>query len=263
MTTTDLTPARRMHRPAWLVVAGAELRLLLRNRTALLTATATPLAFGALLLLVSGGDGEGIAAGAAELAGTQLIMLLGFTIYATATMTLASRRQQLFLKRLRASPASTTGIVTGLTAPLVGLLVAQTAAVFTATAVMAGVPPARPALLVLAALVGCLTCAGLAFLTAAFTRTPEAAQFTTFPGFILLVGGLVWVNITPPAEVTPLMLAVPGAAVAQLTRYGWDGPLPAGAGLVNAVAPALLASLVVAVAAGYVATRVFRWEPRL
>jgi hypothetical protein len=44
---------------------------------------------------------------------------------------------------------------------------------------------------------------------------------------------------------------------------GGDSVDAAVAGLVDAVAPALLASLVVAAAAGYVATRVFRREPRL
>src|SRR5690606_3879112 len=172
---------------------------------------------------------------------------------------LTSRREQLYLKRLRSSPASTTEIVAGLTAPLVGLLLAQVAVAFVATAVATGEAPARPALLVLAAGTGCLTCIGLAFFTAAFTRTSEAAQFTTFPGFLALVGGAIWVHMTPAGEVAAPMLAVPGAAVAQLNRYGWDAGLPAGP---DAVLPPLIAAVAVAALAAYLATRTFRWQPR-
>lgn len=251
---TTLAPRRR---PAWYLIAVAEARMLARNKIALLTATVTPLALSGFVLAFSARSEAG--ASAAVLAGTQLVMLLGFTVYATATMTLTSRREQLYLKRLRYSPAATTEIVGGLTAPLVGLLLAQVTVVLVATGAVTGEAPARPALLVLAALVGCLTCVGLAFFTAAFTRTSEAAQFTTFPGFLALVGGAIWVHMTPADEVTVPMLAVPGAAVAQLNRYGWDAELSAGP---DAVAPALIASVVVAALAVYLATRTFRWEPR-
>src|SRR5690606_25607675 len=117
---TTLAPRRR---PAWYLIAVAEARMLARNQIALLTATVTPLALSGFVLAVAARSEAD--ASAAVLAGTQLVMLLGFTVYATATMTLTSRREQLYLKRLRSSPAATTEIVGGLTAPLVGLLLAQ------------------------------------------------------------------------------------------------------------------------------------------
>jgi ABC-2 type transport system permease protein len=228
MTTTTTATTRR---PAWLTLTAAELRLLLRNRIALVVATVSPLALGGFFLLTSGEGGNLDSTG--DLAAMQLVMLLGFAVYVTPTMTLAARREQLYLKRLRSSPASAAGIVTGLMAPLMLLAVVQAVLLFTATGAVWEQAPGRPAVLVLALLVGCASCVGLAFLTAAFTRTSEAAQLTTLPGFFALVGGLVWVVATPPERVDVWQLAVPGAAVAQLARYGWDTPLPAGTGVVE------------------------------
>ena len=103
-----------------------------------------------------------------------------------------------------------------------------------------------------------VTFAALAFLTASFTRTPDAAHYTTMPGFAVLFGGLMWMLSTPADEVTVPMLALPGNAVTQLLRYGWTGE---GAVGMNVVWP-LVASVAVAIASCVVAARLFRWEPR-
>lgn len=247
---------------SWSVVAGTEARLLVRDKLAATMGIVTPLVFGAVFYLLYGRGTGGT--GGAELAATQLVMVLGFTVYATATMTLVSRRQHLYLKRLRSSPASTGAIVAGLVTPLVALLLVQAALLWGATGAVLGQAPGRWPLLLVAVLLGGLTCVPLAFLTAALTRTYEAAQLTTMPVFFILVAGLVWVVATPPESVTLPMLAVPGGAVAQLARYGWGGPgvpLPEG-GLLAAVAPGVLIALALAAVAWWLAARQFRWEPR-
>lgn len=245
---------------AWPVVAATEMRLLLRDKLATIMGIVSPLLFGALFYLI--GDGaEPDDAG--NLAALHLVLVLAFTAYVTATMTLAARRQHLYLKRLRSSPASTAGIVAGLVAPLLAVMLVQVVVLWGANGAMAGVAPQRWPLLLLVPPLGALICVPLAFLTAAFTRSSEAAQLTTMPAYLALMGGGIWVVATPPDEVTLPMLAVPGAPLAQLTRYAWGGAdaAPDG-GLIAVVAPAILFSLAIAAAAWWLAARHFRWEPR-
>jgi ABC-2 type transport system permease protein len=237
----------------WAAVAGAELRLIVRNRTTALMALALPLLIAALSFSQNSPIGEGTSA----IAVVQLGMLLAFTVYLTGTTTLSARRQQLYLKRLRASRASVLGIVTGLMLPLVLLALVQAAVLFGLTGAVAGQVPAQPVLLVLAVLVGGAMFAALAFLTAAFTSSPEAAQFTTAPAFMVVTTGLIWTLTTAPEEVGPQQLAVPGGALAQLARYGWDG-----GGSASGILLAIGMSLLVTAASIAVAAGVFRWEPR-
>lgn len=249
---TTMTPARATTRmPAWLLLAGMELRLILRNRSMALTAIVMPLGFAAAIIGMSQADTSNLAA-------MNLTMLAGFTVYMTGTMTLAHHRAALFLKRVRSSQAGTAGIVGGFVLVPMLLFMVQSALVIATTGAVKGILPARPLVLLAAAVIGAVTCAALAFLTASFTKTPEAAHFTTMPGFAALFGGLMWILSTPSDEVTAPMLAVPGAAVTQLLRYGWSGEGAVGPGLVW---PAL-ASVAVAVVSCVVAARLFRWEPR-
>lgn len=243
-------PARAI--PAWLLLTVLEFQLILRNRSMALTAIVMPLGFAAAILGMSDADPS-------DLATMNMTMLAGFTVYMTATMTLAHHRAALFLKRVRSSSASTVGIVLGFVAAPMLLFVAQSLLLIGIIGVARGLVPARPAVLLAAAVIGAVTCAALAYLTASFTRTPEAAHFTTMPGFALLFGGLMWVLSTPSDEVTVPMLALPGNGVVQLLRYGWSGEGSVGPGLVW---PAL-ASVAAAVASCVVAARLFRWEPRV
>lgn len=253
VTTTSTSSTRAW--PAWLVLAIAEIRLIIRNRTFLLTALTFPVGLGWAVLFM----GPGPSTEAAGLtAAVQLGIMLSFTIFMGSTMTLAARRQQLYLQRLRSSPASTAAIVVGLIAPLAAVVLVQSGLVLGATA--AGVStPQRPVLLIAALALGVVTCASLGFLTAAFTKTSESAQVTTAPGFGLFFGGLLWVAFTPSAELTWYQLAIPGGAVTELTRLGWDGST-VGASPVLAVG--LVASLAVTIGLALVAARTFSWQPR-
>lgn len=237
----------------WVVIATTELRLIMRNKVTAVSATVLPLAFAVLFLLTGLSKGEG----ASAVAVVQLMALQLITVYATGTTTLAARRQQLYLKRLRSSPASVASIVAGLMAPLVGIAFVQAIVMVSVTGLYLGELPARPWMLVVAMLVGGVMCAALAFLTAAFTKTPEAAQLTTTPAFVALIVGAVAVASTPPALVSWFWLSVPGGALAQLARTAWGGN-----DLVQTALPALGLSLLPAAAAVAIAIRVFRWEPR-
>jgi ABC-2 type transport system permease protein len=239
-----------------LTLAIAETRLIIRNRTVLATAAIIPLMFG---LLLARSNLPGLAGAAGPLAAVQLGMLLMFGLFMTITMTLAARRQQLYLKRLRTSAASTASIVVGLASPLALIVLAQTAAVLAFTAWESGTVPAHPELLALAFVNGAVTMAAFGFLTASFTKTPEAAQITVIPGMLVFMVGTYWALIPVDGPVALWRLAIPGAALSELAMTAWDGT--ADAYLASIAAPLVLSTAVAFLAAAVAAKR-FRWQPR-
>ncbi|MDA1359482.1 ABC transporter permease [Glycomyces luteolus] len=237
-----------------LTLAVAESRLILRNRTVLVTAAILPIA---MAFFVSRSNIESLS-DPGTLASMQLAMLLVFGVFMTSTMTLAARRQQRYLKRLRSSPVSTTSIVAGLTGPLVLVAAVQTLVVLAYTAWESGVAPEHPELLVLAFANGAVTSVALGFLTASFTKSPEAAQITVLPGTLVFMAGIALGLFPFEGVKSVLVAAVPGAGMAELTRHAWDGSPD---GYAAALEPLLL-STIVAIAAVVIAARLFRWQPR-
>ena len=244
--------------PAWAVLASAELILLRRSALVALTAIAVPIGLGIGMVFLTRNSGAETDYGTA--AAMQLLLLLGCTPYMAGTTALAARRQHAVLKRWRTSSASNTELIIGLLSPYALLVVVQAVLLFTVTAVVGDDPPAQWWPLAVGVLGGTLMAGALAFATAAFTRTPELAQFTTAPVFLALFGGGMWVTMTPPDEVTWAMLAVPGAAVAQLARAGWNGTAPGQ--LVDQSWPSIVVLFAMTAMSVALALRVFRWESR-
>ena len=108
-----------------------------------------------------------------------------FGLYTTAVTTLASRRQNLFLKRLRSTAAGDAGILAGLLLPATVLALVQVAAILAVLAAVTG-RPAQVPLLAVAVLATTAMMLGLALATAGLTNSPEHAQVTTLP--VSLVG---------------------------------------------------------------------------
>lgn len=254
MTTVNIRTAKPA-RPAWLLLAASEARLIARNRSILLSATLIPLAFGLALTQMEIGY---IAGDSAALAAMQMIFLQIFGVYMTVTMTLAARRQQLYLKRLRTSPTSTASIVAGLTVPVAVLVLAQSAIVYGFTVAATSTTPEQPVLLAAAFALCSVMMIGFGFLTAAFTSSPEAAQFTVLPGFMVIMAGMTWVQLTAPADLEIWHLLIPGGAPTALTRAAWAGP----ATWTTEVGLAVAAGTAVAAAVCLLAARLFRWQPR-
>ncbi|MCS7476410.1 ABC transporter permease [Umezawaea endophytica] len=229
-----------------LALSRTELTLLLRNKTAASLALAMPLLIGALLM-VNGPSGWTF------IIVLQLVMMLGFTVYMTVTTSLVSRRQDLYLKRLRTGEASDQVVVAGLLVPTVVLGLVQ-AVVLMGMSKIAGAPlPERPLLLALAVVGGTAMCCAVGVATSGITSTPELAQITTAPFFFALFGGAIWALVTDTVDYRVLL--VPGGQVAELIKAAWGGPT-------DNVGMAL-AALVAWVAIGSgLAIRYFRWEPR-
>ena len=228
-------------------LASAEARLIWRNKLVCATALLLPLGLGALIAT----DGQEGAWG--DVVAMQFVLLLLFCVYATATTSLAARRRQLVLKRLRSGELSDAEILSGLLAPLFALALVQAALLRrlrghlrhpTAGAARSCCCPAL--------VFGSLMSAGMALATAAFTASAELAQVTVTPFFFAAIAGAAWVLSTD--SVTVLMQATPGGALADLVRQGWE------AGGSPWVAIASLAAWTAVGAA--IAKRWFRWEPR-
>ncbi|MEU3017428.1 MULTISPECIES: ABC transporter permease [unclassified Nocardiopsis] len=237
-----------------LAIARSELIQILRNRLVLVTMLAVPLAGSALYMYLHDRAPDLLDLGV--VASVLMFLVVVMALYTTAVTTLASRRQNLFLKRLRSTAVDDVRILTGLLLPVTAITLVQVTMVLSVLSVVAGAP-ADPLLLVAAVLVTVAMMLGLALATAGVTHSPEHAQVTTLPVMlgVLVVSG--WVGFTGTEELTLVKRLLPGGSAAELVVGAWNGGTPLGESLLL-LAPSL-AWVVVAVA---LAARIFRWEPR-
>ncbi|MFI7307608.1 ABC transporter permease [Micromonospora aurantiaca] len=237
-----------------LSIAASELIQILRNRLVLVTSLIIP--FAVSVLFVRQHETFAAIGSLGYVAAIVLFTVAAFGLYATAVTTLASRRQNLFLKRLRSTAVADSTILAGLLLPPTTIAVVQVAAILTALAVVAG-GPANAALLVLAVLATLAMMIGLALATAGLTSSPEHAQVTTLPVTLGVIAVATWVGISGTADLAWLKRLLPGGAATELTRNAWNG------GVAVADSLLLLAPTLGWVAVAVVlATRLFRWEPR-
>ncbi|WP_435152280.1 hypothetical protein [Micromonospora aurantiaca (nom. illeg.)] len=237
-----------------LSITASELIQILRNRLVLVTSLIIP--FAVSVLFVRQHETFASIGSLGYVAAIVLFTVAAFGLYATAVTTLASRRQNLFLKRLRSTAVADSTILAGLLLPPTTIAVVQVAAILTALAVVAG-GPANAALLVLAVLATLTMMIGLALATAGLTSSPEHAQVTTLPVTLGVIAVATWVGISGTADLAWLKRLLPGGAATELTRNAWNG------GVAVADSLLLLAPTLGWVAVAVVlATRLFRWEPR-
>ncbi|MGC4891637.1 ABC transporter permease [Micromonospora sp. DT227] len=237
-----------------LSIASSELIQIFRNRLVLITSLIIPVVVSAVFVRQHDIFAEIGSLG--YIAAIVLFTVAAFGLYATAVTTLASRRQNLFLKRLRSTAVADSTILAGLLLPPTTIAVVQVAAILTALAVVAG-GPANAALLVLAVLATLAMMIGLALATAGLTNSPEHAQVTTLPVTLGVIAVATWVGISGTENLAWLKRLLPGGAATELTRNAWNGGVAVTDSLLL-LAPTL-GWVVVAVA---LATRLFRWEPR-
>ncbi|WP_328340445.1 ABC transporter permease [Micromonospora sp. NBC_00421] len=237
----------------WSIAAG-ELIQIFRNRLVLITSLIIPVVVSAFF--VRQHETYAALGSLGYIAAVVIFTITAFGLYATAVTTLASRRQNLFLKRLRSTAESDAGILAGLLLPVLVLAVVQVTAILTALAVVAGAP-ANVALLVVAFLATLAMMVGLALATAGLTNSPEHAQVTTLPVTLGVIAMATWVGISGTENLPWLKRLLPGGAATELTMNAWNGGVAVTDSLLL-FAPTL-GWVVIAVA---LATRLFRWEPR-
>ncbi|MCM4078728.1 hypothetical protein [Paractinoplanes hotanensis] len=231
-------------------IARSELIQIFRNRLVLVTSLIMPVVVSAFFIYRR--EGFATLGSLGYIAAIIMFTIGAFGLYTTAVTTLASRRQNLFLKRLRSTAADDKSILGGLLLPVTVLAVVQIAAILTVFGAVSG-RPGSIALLALAALAIVAMMVGLALATAGLTNSPEHAQVTTLPVSLGVIAVASWVGISGTEELTLLKRLLPGGAATEMVVDAWNGSAS-----VILLAPTL-AWVVVAVA---LAARLFRWEPR-
>ncbi|WP_138760499.1 ABC transporter permease [Modestobacter altitudinis] len=251
-----------------LALASAEIRLLLRNRTAVVNSLLGPvLLLGSVgAIAVSNGlelDGPGLLASAI---GISLILVA----YYNLVTTFVARREEQVLQRMRTGELTDGEILLGTAVPTLLVTVVQILAVGVGVVVLGRWSgPVDVVLPLLALLGGSALMVVLAAASTSFTRTVEAAQFTTLPLVLAatLFSGLLVPLSDFPEPVAEAFRFLPLTPVIELSRLGlvgetWSGHSvdTAGAWIAAPVPLAVLAGWLVVGAV--VARRVFRWAPR-
>ncbi|RFU23134.1 ABC transporter permease [Geodermatophilus marinus] len=261
--TTPTAPAgpSRARRIAALV--GAETRLLLRNRTALVNSVALPLLLVAFVPLVGDVGGRG-------LVGTAVVVTLVFLTYYNLVTTYVARREDLVLQRLRTGELSGPEVLLATAVPTLLVTAGQVVLLAAGIAVLGRwTAPVDVVLPLLAVVLGAALMVVLATASTLFTRTPESAQITTLP---VVVGATALSGLFFPLTALPEALAtvarlLPLTPVVELLQLGlagrtWDGAAVAGADLYGAALVPLAVLVAWLLGAGALTARAFRWAPR-
>ncbi|WP_409328438.1 ABC transporter permease [Trujillonella humicola] len=250
------------------VLAGAETRLLVRNRTALVNSVLLPLLLVAAVPALGLG-GDEVAAGPQLLVAAVGVTLVFLTYYNLVT-TFVARREELVLQRMRTGELSEAEVLLGTAAPTLLVTLGQVALVTAGVAVIGEWAAPVDVVLPLVALVGgAALMVLLALASTAFTRSPESAQITTLPLVVATtaLSGLLYPLSVLPGQLADVARLLPLTPVVELTTLGLTGRTADGdvVDLAGAWAAAPLPLAVLAawlLAGAVVVPRVFRWAPR-
>jgi ABC-2 type transport system permease protein len=248
------TVRRDEGKPAMLEIARSELIQIFRNRLVFVTGLVIPVVVSAFVVYRREAFTELGSLG--YIAAIVMFTVLAFGLYATAVTTLATRRQNLFLKRLRSTPTRDAEILTGLVLPITVIALVQVVVILTVLGAVS-TSPANVPLLAVAGLATTAMMVALAMATAGLTNSPEHAQVTTLPVSLSVIAVASWVGISGTESLTALKRLLPGGSATELVVGAWNG----GLGLVESL-PLLTSTLGWVVVAVVVAGRLFRWEPR-
>jgi ABC-2 type transport system permease protein len=236
--------------------AAMETRLLLRNGEQVLLAIVIP-----LLLLIGGAEAGGVInLGAGRRIDILTPGVLALAVLSTAFTSLAIatgfERRYGVLKRLGASPLSTSGLLLGKTLSLLAVEALQLA-VLSGTALALGWRPSggigAALLCVVLVALGTAAFAGLGLLVAGSLRAEATLAVANLVYVVLLAGGGVVVPLAKyPDVLQPVVAALPSGALADGLRS-----VTAGSG-VSWGPPLVLAAW--ALVAGGAAMRTFKWE---
>ncbi|WP_116203603.1 ABC transporter permease [Amycolatopsis circi] len=235
-------------------IARGELIQLFRNRLVLVTSLILPIAFSAFF--ISQHETFAQLGSLGYIAALTLSFITAIGLYTTTVTTLAARRQNLFLKRLRSTAASDSGILVGLLLPITVITTIQVAVILAVLGAVTGLPK-NPLLLVVAVVATVAMMLALGLATAGLTNSPEHAQVTTLPITLTVLAVASWIGITGTERLSLLKRLLPGGAATELVLNSWNGGASVTESLVllGPIAAWLILS-------GTLATRLFRWEPR-
>jgi ABC-2 type transport system permease protein len=251
-----------------LALASAEIRLLLRNRTAVVSSLLGPgLLLGSIAAIAVS---NGIALDGADFIAKAIGISLVMVAYYNLVTTFVARREELVLQRMRTGELTDREIMLGTAVPTLVVTMLQILVVgIGVVALGRWSAPVDVVLPLVALLGGGALMVVLAAVSTSFTRTVEAAQFTTLPLVLAatLFSGLLVPLSGFPETAAQVFRFLPLTPVIELIRLGlagetWNGHAvdTAGAWAAAPLPLAVLAGWVVI--GGLVARRVFRWTPR-
>ncbi|AWB92258.1 ABC transporter permease [Aeromicrobium chenweiae] len=235
-------------------IARSELIQIFRNRLVLVTGLVIPVAFSAYVVHQHESFADLGTLG--YIPAIVMFVVLALGLYTTAVTTLASRRQDLFLKRLRSTAVSDPDILLGLLLPLTVMALIQVGVIMAVFGVVVSGPDQIP-LLVAAVLATTVMMGALALATAGLTNSPEHAQVTTLPLSLVVIVVASWVGITGTEDLAYVKRLIPGGAATELVINAWEGGVPLSDSL-----PLLLPTAAWVGASISLAVQFFRWEPR-
>jgi ABC-2 type transport system permease protein len=227
-----------------------------------------PVALLGSVAVVGGSNGR-------ELDGPDFIAsAIGITLvmvaYYNLVTTFVARREELVLQRMRTGELTDAEVLLGTAVPTLLVTVVQVVLVAVGVVVLGKwSAPVDVVLPVLALLGGGALMVVLAAATTSFTRTVDAAQFTTLPLVLAATcfSGLLVQLSGFPERLAQALRLLPLTPVIELSRLGLVGETWRGSAVDTAGAWAA-APVPLAVLAGWlvvgavVARRVFRWAPR-
>lgn len=237
-----------------------EVKLLGRNSAVAATATIFPIGMAGMLVYF-GKDNLG-ALGWAFPVSIQLLLMFGMTVYITTTLALTSRREDLYLKRLRSGEASDATILVGVSSPVIVLGLLQCLLIVAIVAVFAGAAPANPLLLLLGIVLGVAMSATLGFATTGLVSSTQQADMAAMPFFLFLLVTGIWGGTNGAGGPDIAQVATPGGAIVDVARLAYDTTGSFGGQFVDA-GPALLSLAVWTALGAFAAKRFFRWEKRV
>jgi ABC-2 type transport system permease protein len=251
-----------------LALAAAEIRLLLRNRTAVVNSLLMPLllvAGVAAITRANGGELDG-----ARIVTSAIGVTLVFLTYSNLVTTFVARREDLVLQRMRTGELTDAEVLLGTAVPTLLVTVVQLVVVGAGVAVLGRwSAPVDVVLPLVAVLGGGVLMVALAAASTSLARTVESAQLSTLP---LVLAATTLSGLMIPLTGFPEQLAqaarfLPLNPVIELAQLGlvgttWDGRAvdTAGAWAAAALPAAVLAGWLVG--AALLARLVFRWAPR-
>jgi ABC-2 type transport system permease protein len=251
-----------------LAIAAAEIRLLLRNRTAVVNSLLMPLLLVAGIAVITRANGG-------ELDGARIVtsaigVTLVFLTYANLVTTFVARREDLVLQRMRTGELTDAEVLLGTAVPTLLVTAVQIVLVGAGVAVLGRwSAPVDVVLPLLAVAGGGALMVALAAASTSLARTVESAQLSTLPLVLATttLSGLIVPLTGFPEQLAQAARFLPLNPVIELAQLGlvgetWDGRAVDTAGA-WAAAPLPLAVLAGWLVGGALLARlVFRWAPR-
>jgi ABC-2 type transport system permease protein len=235
-------------------IARSELVQIFRNRLILVTGLVVPVAISGYFVYEHERFSDMGSVG--YIAAIVMFTVLAFGLYTTAVTTLASRRQNLFLKRLRSTAAGDASILSGLVLPVTVIALFQVVVILVVLGAVTTLPAQVP-LLACAVLATTAMMVALALATVGLTNSPEHAQVTTLPVSLLVLAVATWVGITGTEDLARLKRLLPGGSATEMVVNAWNGGVP----VLDSI-PLLATTFGWVAVSVALAVRLFRWEPR-